>query len=210
MNQKTVRAYISFFGLVTENAIALICIRYPSTANPVDNSTMNTRWKPSATVAAIIEQDGKFLLVEEHTPEGLRLNNPAGHLDEGESPVMACARETLEETMYLFTPTHLLGVYFSRFKRPAHHHRPAEDVTYLRFAFCGQLGAIQTGRNLDKGIVRTLWFTPEQMRASAERHRSPLILQCMEDYLSGQRYPLAVVHTDPSVALLQPNAGGAT
>ena len=171
---------------------------------------MTIRWKPSATVAAIIEQNGKFLLVEEHTPEGLRLNNPAGHLDEGESPVMACAREALEETMHLFTPTHLLGVYLSRFQRPADSQGPAEDVTYLRFAFCGQLGAIQAGRSLDTGIVRTLWLTPDQMRASADRHRSPLILQCMEDFLSGQRYPLAVVHTDPSVSLLQPNAGGAS
>ena len=70
---------------------------------------MTKRWKPSATVAAIIEKDGKFLLVEEHTPEGLRLNNPAGHLDEGETLVQGCAREALEETMHLFTPTHLLG-----------------------------------------------------------------------------------------------------
>ena len=110
--------------------------------------------------------------------------------------------------MHLFTPTHLLGVYLSRFQRPAASHAPAQDVTYLRFAFCGQLGAIQSGRSLDTGIVRTLWLTPEQMRASADRHRSPLILQCMEDYLSGQRYPLSVIHTDPSVGLLQPNAGG--
>lgn len=167
---------------------------------------MTIRWKPSATVAAIIELNGKFLLVEEHTPEGLRLNNPAGHLDEGESPVMACAREALEETMHLFTPTHLLGVYLSRFKRPAHNQRAAEDVTYLRFAFCGQLGAMQAGRSLDTGIVRTLWLTPDQIRASAARHRSPLIIQCMEDYLRGQRYPLSVVHTDPNVSHLQQDA----
>lgn len=171
---------------------------------------MTIRWKPSATVAAIIELNGKFLLVEEHTPEGLRLNNPAGHLDEGESPEMACAREALEETMHLFTPTHLLGVYLSRFQRPAHNQAPAEDVTYLRFAFCGQLGAIQAGRSLDTGIVRTLWLTPDQMRASAHRHRSPLVLQCMEDYLSGQRYPLTLVHTDPSVNLLQASTDMAT
>ena len=171
---------------------------------------MTIRWKPSATVAAIIELNGKFLLVEEHTPEGLRLNNPAGHLDEGESPVMACARETLEETTYLFKPTHLLGVYLARFQRPAHSQASAEDVTYLRFAFCGQLGAIQAGCSLDTGIVRTLWLTPEQVRACSDRHRSPLVLQCMEDYLSGQRYPLSVVYTDPSVGLLQPTAGGAS
>src|ERR1035437_5740701 len=98
---------------------------------------MTKRWKPSATVAAIIEKDGKFLLVEEHTPEGLRLNNPAGHLDEGETLVHGCAREALEETMHLFTPTHLLGLYMSRFRRAAQAGQVAEDITYLRFAFIG-------------------------------------------------------------------------
>ncbi len=113
---------------------------------------MSTRWKPSATVAAIIEQDGKFLLVEEHTPEGLRLNNPAGHLDEGESLVAACAREALEETMHRFTPTELVGVYMSRFQRPGNDACLPEDVTYLRFAFCGRLGRLQSGRSLGTGI----------------------------------------------------------
>lgn len=168
-------------------------------AKLTDNSIMTIRWKPSATVAAIIEQNGKFLLVEEHTPEGLRLNNPAGHLDEGESLLDACAREALEETMYLFAPTQLLGVYMSRFQRPASGPHAAEDVTYLRFAFCGRLGTLQAGRSLDTGIVRTLWLSPDEVRASAERHRSPLVLQCMEDYLAGQRFPLSVLHTDPTV-----------
>ncbi len=161
-------------------------------------------------MAAIIEQNGKFLLVEEHTPEGLRLNNPAGHLDEGESLLDACAREALEETMYLFTPTQVLGVYMSRFQRPARNQHAAEDVTYLRFAFCGTLGALQAGRSLDTGIVRTLWLSPDEIRASAQRHRSPLVLQCMEDHLAGQRYPLSLLHTDPTV--IQPDAltkGGA-
>jgi len=80
---------------------------------------MNTRWKPSATVAAIIERDGRYLLVEEHTPEGLRLNNPAGHLDPGESPEQGVAREALEETAFRFTPTALVGIYLSRFTRTA-------------------------------------------------------------------------------------------
>ncbi len=134
---------------------------------------MTNRWKPSATVAAIIEQEGRFLLVEEHTPVGLRLNNPAGHLDEGESLVEACAREALEETMHAFTPTHLLGVYLSRFQRQATADQAAEDITYLRFAFLGSLGALQAGRCLDTGIVRTLWQSPDELRASAARHRSP-------------------------------------
>lgn len=151
------------------------------------------RWKPSATVAAIIERDGRYLLVEEHTPEGLKLNNPAGHLDPGESPADGCAREALEETTFRFTPTALVGVYLSRFQRPG------EDVTYLRFAFCGKLGDQVPGATLDTGIVRTLWMTPDEIRASTERHRSPLLVKCMEDHLQGQRFDLAAVYTDASV-----------
>ena len=156
---------------------------------------MHTRWKPSVTVAAIIERDGKFLLVEEHTPEGLRLNNPAGHLDPGESPTDACAREALEETAHRFTPTAVVGVYLSRFQREA----TGEDITYVRFAFGGDLGALEAGRTLDTGIVRTLWMTPDEVRASSTRHRSPLVLRCIEDHLAGQRFPLSLIHTDDSV-----------
>jgi ADP-ribose pyrophosphatase YjhB (NUDIX family) len=156
---------------------------------------MDTRWHPSVTVAAVIERDGRFLLVEEHTPEGLKLNNPAGHLDPGESPADGCAREALEETAHAFTPTALVGIYLSRFQRPG----TGEDITYLRLAFCGVLGDIQPGRGLDDGIVRTLWLTPEEVRASADRHRSPLLLRCMEDYLAGRRYPLDLITTDASV-----------
>jgi len=156
---------------------------------------MNTRWRPSVTVAAVIERDGRYLLVEEETPEGLRLNNPAGHLDPGEAPVDACARETLEETAFAFRPTHLVGVYLSRFQRPS----TGEDVTYLRFAFCGELGAHDPARPLDTGIVRTLWLTPDEVRASAARHRSPLVLRCLEDHLRGVRHPLDLVTTDPSI-----------
>ncbi len=156
---------------------------------------MQDRWKPSVTVAALIERDGRFLLVEEHTPEGLRLNNPAGHLDPGEGPIEACAREALEETAHRFTPTHLVGVYLSRFQRPAR----GEDITYLRFAFAGQLGDAVPGQALDTGIVRTLWLSPDEIRATQNRHRSPLVLQCMEDHLAGRRYPLGLIHTDLSV-----------
>jgi 8-oxo-dGTP pyrophosphatase MutT (NUDIX family) len=158
------------------------------------------RWRPSTTVAAVIEHQGKFLLVEEHTPEGLRLNNPAGHMDPGESPQEACARETLEETAYAFTPSALVGVYLSRLERPPSAARPkGEDITYLRFAFCGTLGAMQAGRRLDYGIVRTLWLSADEIRASHALHRSPLVVQCMEDYLAGRRYPLALVTTDASI-----------
>lgn len=156
---------------------------------------MNIRWKPSVTVAAIIEREGRYLLVEEHTPEGLRLNNPAGHLDPGESPEQGVAREALEETAFVFQPTALVGIYLSRFQRAS----TGEDITYLRFAYCGDLGDFDPHRALDTGIVRTLWMTPDEVRASAERHRSPLVLRCIEDHLAGQRFGLDLVHTDLSV-----------
>jgi phosphatase NudJ len=156
---------------------------------------MRTRWKPNVTVAAIVERDGRFLLVEEATAEGLKLNNPAGHLDPGESPADGCAREVLEETAHRFRPTALLGVYLSRVM-----HRPTgKDVTYLRLAFCGELGQHDPARPLDRGIVRTLWLTAEEIRASIERHRSPLLMRCVEDYLAGVRHPLSAIYTHPSV-----------
>lgn len=166
---------------------------------------MDTRWKPSVTVAAVIERDfdgvRKFLLVEEETRDGLKLNNPAGHLDPGESPAVACARETLEETAFEFRPTAVVGIYLSRFERSATDTEEALDITYLRFAFCGELGAQIAGRALDQGIVRTLWLTADEIRTSTDRHRSPLLLKCMDDYLAGRRYPLELVTTDPSVLL---------
>lgn len=156
-------------------------------------------WKPSVTVAGVIEKNGKFLLVEEHTAEGLRLNNPAGHLEPGEALDQACAREVLEETAHAFLPKALVGIYMSRFVRPAADGAAAQDITYLRFAFCGELGPLQTQRSLDTGIIQTLWLTPDEIRASAARHRSPLVLRCMEDYLNGQRFPMGLIHTDASV-----------
>lgn len=160
---------------------------------------MQERWKPSATVAAIIEReiDGqrRFLLVEEETPEGLRLNNPAGHLDPGESPQQAVAREALEETGCVFTPQAIVGIYFSRFHRPATN----EDVTYVRFAFSGQVSDPQPGWVLDQGIVRTLWLTADEIRANAHRLRSPLVLRCLDDHLAGKRHPLELLTVDPTV-----------
>ena len=165
---------------------------------------MNTRWKPSVTVAAVIAKDfdgiEKFLLVEEMTRDGLKLNNPAGHLDPGESPSQGCARETLEETAFHFTPTAIVGIYLSRFERA--QAEGVLDITYLRFAFCGELGAHVEGQALDEGIVRTLWLSADEIRASVASHRSPLLLKCMEDYLAGRRYPLDLVTTDPSVSAI--------
>ena len=155
------------------------------------------RWKPSVTVAAVIKRDGRYLLVEEMTTTGLRLNNPAGHLDPGESIAAGAAREALEETACPFEPTALVGVYLARMARQAD-----EDITYLRFAFCGNVGEPVPGRVLDTPVVRTLWLTLEEVRASQARHRSPLVLQCIEDHHAGQRFPLALLATHPSVALL--------
>ena len=149
--------------------------------------------RPRVTVAAIVEQAGRFLLVEEQTQDGLRLNQPAGHLEIGESPQQAVIREALEETGRVFMPNALVGVYLSRTRRSE------QDVSYLRLAFCGEVSEADDERELDEGIVRTLWMDVDAIRASARRHRSPLVLRCVEDYLSGQRYPLGLVATDPGV-----------
>jgi phosphatase NudJ len=156
---------------------------------------MSERWKPNVTVAAVIEDQGRYLLVEEHTPEGLRLNTPAGHLDPGESPLEGAMREALEETARVFTPDRFLGVYLARFERPGR----GEDVTYLRLAFGGTAGEADPARALDTGIVRTLWMTLDEVRASQARHRSALVLRCIEDFAAGRRHPLDAVYTDPSV-----------
>jgi 8-oxo-dGTP pyrophosphatase MutT (NUDIX family) len=146
---------------------------------------MSTIWKPNVTVAAVIERDGKFLLVEEETDDGIRFNQPAGHLDEGESLVAACAREAMEETAWHFKPTALIGIYqWPRLQR---------DITYLRFAFTGELGEHEAGRKLDTGILRAVWMTPAEIEATRERHRSPLILQCVQDWLDGRRFPLDLI-----------------
>ncbi len=155
--------------------------------------TNDQRWKPSVTVAAVVERDGRYLLVEEHTRKGLLLNNPAGHLDPGESLLQAVVREVLEETACLFTPSHLVGVYLARL--------PQEDpaITYLRFAFAGSVGEPEPGRALDDGIVRTLWLSAAELEASRERHRSPLLWRCVQDHRAGRHYPLDLLTTTGSI-----------
>jgi 8-oxo-dGTP pyrophosphatase MutT (NUDIX family) len=159
------------------------------------NPSPGPRWAPSVTVAAIVEREGRFLIVEEQTPEGLRLNNPAGHLEPGETLIEAVARETLEETACALEPTALLGIYQARFRRPASD----EDVTYLRFAFCGDLGAMDPNRPLDQGIVRLHWLSRAEVFACRHWHRSPLVMRCIDDYLTGRRLPLDALHHDPSI-----------
>jgi 8-oxo-dGTP pyrophosphatase MutT (NUDIX family) len=155
---------------------------------------MSNIWKPSVTVAAVIERDGHFLLIEEETSEGVRLNQPAGHLDPHESLEQAVVREVLEETAHEFTPTALVGMYMSRYCSS----RRGTDVTYLRFTFCGTAGR-ELDQPLDHGIIRTLWMTRDEIAATAERHRSPTVLRCVDDYLDGKRAPLTLLHTHLSV-----------
>ena len=142
-------------------------------------------WKPNTTVAAIIELDKKFLLVEEQTERGNRYNQPAGHLEDGESLIQAVIRETMEESAYEFTPEALLGIYHWK-----HQHN---DTTYLRFAFIGKVGMHYPLQELDDGIVQAVWMGIDEMRDKASLMRSPQVLTCVEDYLAGKRYPLAVL-----------------
>ena len=142
---------------------------------------MSEIWRPSVTVAAVIERDGRFLLVEE-LQEGRRvLNQPAGHLDPGETLVAACAREVLEETAHRFEPTGLVGIYRWVYK-------PA-DVTFLRFCFSGEILGIES-RPLDKEILGLHWLNLQELKDKALQHRSPLVQQCMDDYLAGKNFPL--------------------
>lgn len=149
-------------------------------------NSRNQQWKPNVTVAAVVERDGTFLLVEEKTSAGLRYNQPAGHLESGESLVEAVVRETLEETAWHFTPTALIGIY--------QHHQTSAGISYLRFAFTGELSDHEPQRALDKGILRALWMPVTEIRACSGKHRSPLLMQCVDDYLTGRRYPLQLLN----------------
>jgi len=146
---------------------------------------MSGIWKPNVTVAAVLERDQRFLVVEEETEDGVRINQPAGHLEAGESLVEAVVRETLEETAYRFVPQALVGIY--------QWARPQGDVTYLRFAFSGVEAGHIADRALDQGILRAVWLSVDELRACRGQHRSPLVMQCVEDWLSGRRCGLDVL-----------------
>jgi len=143
------------------------------------------QWMPHATVAAIVEENGKFLLVEEVTDRGNRFNQPAGHLEDNETLTEAVIRETLEETAYTFKPTSLLGIYHWK-----HEHN---NSTYLRFAYIGKVSNHQPQLALDEGIIRTVWMTAQEIRDNAMLMRSPQVLTCIEDYLSGKQFSLSVL-----------------
>jgi 8-oxo-dGTP pyrophosphatase MutT (NUDIX family) len=144
-----------------------------------------TLWRPSVTVAAVIERDGKFLFVEEMQDGRRVLNQPAGHLDPDETLIAACAREVLEETAHRFVPAALVGIY-------RWYYEPA-DVTFLRFCFSGAVSGFDEARPLDKEIVALHWLSSAELKARAPMHRSPLVQQCVDDYLAGCNFPLTVL-----------------
>lgn len=141
--------------------------------------------RPSVTVAAIVERDGAFLLVRERTRAGVRLNQPAGHLEPGESPPDGAARETLEEAAWRVAPTSLVGIY--------RWEAPDNGATFVRFAYAAAALAAEPGRALDEGIVEALWLPYDEILARRAEHRSPLVLRCIDDYRAGRRWPLDLV-----------------
>jgi 8-oxo-dGTP pyrophosphatase MutT (NUDIX family) len=141
--------------------------------------------RPAVTVASVIERHGRFLLIEEHTRGGIKLNQPAGHLESGESLVQAAARETIEETGWSVSPTALVGIY----------RWTAADTgaTFVRFSFAAEAHSHDAARPLDTGIVRALWLTYDEIVARRGDHRSPLVLRCIDDFRAGHRWALDIV-----------------
>jgi len=144
-------------------------------------------WKPRVTVAAIIERDGRFLLVEEQTSEGLKFNQPAGHLEENESLIDAVKREVLEETAWQFEPEYLIATQIWR--------RSKKHPTFLRFCISGACHSHSPAQPLDSGIVGTHWLSVEEIKAQPKRVRSPLVTIAIEEYLKGGRYPLSLLQS---------------
>lgn len=139
--------------------------------------------RPVITVATIAERDGRFLMIEEETRMGIRLNQPAGHVEVGESIAAAAARETLEEAAWQVDPTALVGVY---------HWQSPLYGTYVRFTFAAKPRRHEPARPLDAGIVRALWLTYDEI-AAHPMHRSPFVLRSIDDYRAGRRYPLGLI-----------------
>jgi 8-oxo-dGTP pyrophosphatase MutT (NUDIX family) len=144
-----------------------------------------THWQPEITVAAIVERDSRFLFVEEVIAGRRVLNQPAGHVEDGESLLDAVCRETLEESAWRFTPEALVGIYLWR------HPRSGRDT--LRFTFCGAVHDHDPDRPLDHPVLATHWLTRTDVDARAAAVRSPVVLRCLEDYLAGRRLPLTAL-----------------
>jgi 8-oxo-dGTP pyrophosphatase MutT (NUDIX family) len=141
--------------------------------------------RPDLTVAAVVERDDHFLLVEERVANRMVFNQPAGHVEKGERFIEAVVRETLEETAWTFHPEALVGIYF--------WEQPGQSRSFLRVAFCGQVSGHDPARRLDRGIERAVWLTRDQVLARSARLRSPMVLGCIDDYLDGARYPLELI-----------------
>jgi 8-oxo-dGTP pyrophosphatase MutT (NUDIX family) len=152
-------------------------------------------WNPEVTVAAVVEDGGRFLMVEERISGRLVINQPAGHLEDGETLIEAVVRETREETAWRLHPEALVGVYLWR--------SPDNGRSFLRFAFCGHVDDHRPSQALDTGIVRALWLSHEQLLAQSSRLRSPLVLRCLEDFLLGKRQPLDTVASVDMESALQ-------
>jgi len=147
-------------------------------------------WKPHVTVAAVVEQDGRFLLVEERVGNGdLVLNQPAGHLEDQETLIEAVCRETREETAWQFHPEAVTGIYLWR--------NPNNGRTFLRVNFCGHVSDHDPRQPLDEGIIETHWLSADDILREQQRLRSPLVTRGLQDYLDGTRHPLSVLtHLD--------------
>lgn len=145
-------------------------------------------WRPRATVAALCERGGKYLLVLEKVSDSLVYNQPAGHLDPGESLMQAVVRETLEETCYAFEPTALQAIY-------RYQPRPGNPDTYLRFLFRGEIGEKFDGP-LDDDIVAAEWLSYDEVVACRARHRSPMVMQGIEDFRRRPAYPLDIISAE--------------
>lgn len=144
------------------------------------------QWKPNVTVAAIIEDNSRFLLVEEDADDHIVFNQPAGHLEKNESLVSAIRREVLEETGWVFEPRSLVGVYL--------YPNPRIDIVYLRFCFAGTGVRHDPSLSLDQGIIRTVWMSKAEIEGNRENMRSSMVLTCINDYLAGKRYPLELLN----------------
>lgn len=143
-------------------------------------------WTPRTTVAVIAEREGRFLFVLEWVKGRQVINQPAGHLEENEHFIQAAIRETREETAWRFQPLGLVGVYRWRI--------PTQGPTYVRYCFHGQVDDHRPDQPLDDGVIEALWLTPEEARSGRFRLRSPMVMRCLEDYLSGQNYPLELIN----------------
>ncbi len=142
--------------------------------------------RPRVTVAAVVERDGRFLLVRERSASGDKvINQPAGHLEVGETLTEAVIRETREETGWRFIPQALVGIYQWR--------NPAEMKSFVRFAVCGSVTHRKAEPVLDEGIEDVVWLTLDEVSAEAASLRSPLVLRGIRDYLVGERFPLSLL-----------------